>query len=55
MKAEVKGSTLPVLEMILEPDEAVISTHGDLAWMSANMQLSQTRQRQPAAVASWRG
>jgi uncharacterized protein (TIGR00266 family) len=42
MKAEVKGSTLPVLEMILEPGEAVISTHGDLAWMSANVQLSQS-------------
>jgi uncharacterized protein (AIM24 family) len=42
MKAEVKGSTLPVLEMILEPGEAVVSTHGDLAWMSANMQLSQS-------------
>ena len=42
MKADVKGSTLPVLEMILEPGEAVVSTHGDLAWMSANMQLSQT-------------
>ena len=42
MKAEIKGSTLPVLEMILDPGEAVVSTHGDLAWMSANMQLSQT-------------
>ena len=42
MKADVKGSTLPVLELILEPGEAVVSTHGDLAWMSANMQLSQT-------------
>ena len=41
MKAEVKGSILPVLEMILDPGEAVVSTHGDLAWMSANMQLSQ--------------
>ncbi|MGD0985713.1 MAG: AIM24 family protein [Acidimicrobiales bacterium] len=42
MKAEVKGSILPVLELILDPGEAVVSTHGDLAWMSANMQLSQT-------------
>lgn len=42
MKAEVKGSTLPVLEMLLDPGEAVVSTHGDLAWMSANMQLTQT-------------
>jgi uncharacterized protein (AIM24 family) len=42
MKAEVKGSTLPVLEMILDPGEAVVSTHADLAWMTTNMQLSQT-------------
>lgn len=42
MKAEVKGSILPVLEFILDPGDAVISTHGDLAWMSANMQLSQS-------------
>jgi uncharacterized protein (AIM24 family) len=41
MKADVKGTTLPVLEMILEPGEAVVSTHGDLAWMTANMQMSQ--------------
>jgi uncharacterized protein (AIM24 family) len=42
MKADVKGSILPVLELILEPGEAVVSTHGDLAWMTPNIQLSQT-------------
>jgi uncharacterized protein (AIM24 family) len=42
MQANVKGTTMPVLEMVLEPGEALISTHGDLSWMSANMQLSQT-------------
>jgi uncharacterized protein (TIGR00266 family) len=41
MKAEVKGSTLPVLEFILDPGEVVITTHGDLAWMTANIQMSQ--------------
>ena len=44
MQAEIKGTTMPVLEMLLEPGEALISTHGDLSWMSANMQLSQTTQ-----------
>ncbi|MGH9291277.1 MAG: AIM24 family protein [Acidimicrobiales bacterium] len=44
MKAEVKGSTLPVLEMTLEPGEEIISNHGELAWMTANMQMSQTAQ-----------
>ncbi|HTZ07511.1 MAG TPA: AIM24 family protein [Acidimicrobiales bacterium] len=42
MQATIKGSTMPVLEMLLDPGEAVISTHGDLSWMTANMQLSQT-------------
>ncbi|HEV2361547.1 MAG TPA: AIM24 family protein [Acidimicrobiales bacterium] len=42
MKAEVKGTTMPVLEMMLDPGEALISTHGELSWMSANMQLTQT-------------
>jgi uncharacterized protein (AIM24 family) len=42
MQANVKGTTMPVLEMVLEPGEALVSTHGDLSWMTANMQLSQT-------------
>ncbi len=42
MQAEVKGSTLPLLEMVLEPGESVISAHGELSWMSANVQLTQT-------------
>lgn len=42
MNAEIKGTTLPVLEMILEPGESVVSTHGELSWMSANMTMSQT-------------
>ncbi len=42
MQAEVKGSTLPLLEMVLEPGESVISAHGELSWMSSNVQLTQT-------------
>ena len=42
MQADVKGTTMPLLEMILDPGESVISTHGDLSWMTANMQLTQT-------------
>ncbi len=42
MDAQVKGSTMPVLEMILEAGESIISTHGVLSWMSANVQLTQT-------------
>jgi uncharacterized protein (TIGR00266 family) len=42
MKADVKGTTMPVLEVLLEPGERVISTHGSLSWMSPNLQMSQT-------------
>lgn len=42
MQADIKGTTMPVLELLLDPGEAIISTHGDLSWMSANMHLSQT-------------
>jgi uncharacterized protein (AIM24 family) len=38
----VKGTTLPLLEVILEAGESVISTHGELSWMSANVQLTQS-------------
>ena len=42
MKAEVKGTTMPVLEVSLESGESVISTHGELSWMTPNMQMTQT-------------
>ncbi|HEV3130436.1 MAG: AIM24 family protein [Acidimicrobiales bacterium] len=42
MQAEVKGTTMPLLEMILESGESIISSHGELSWMSPNVQLSQT-------------
>jgi uncharacterized protein (TIGR00266 family) len=42
MNAEVKGSTLPVLEMILDPGDVLISDHGELSWMTSNVQMSQT-------------
>jgi uncharacterized protein (TIGR00266 family) len=42
MQGEVKGSTMPVLEMALEAGESVVSTHGELSWMSTNVQMSQT-------------
>ncbi|MGO8871580.1 MAG: AIM24 family protein [Acidimicrobiales bacterium] len=42
MNAEVKGATMPLLEITLEPDESVVSTHGELSWMSANVQMSQS-------------
>ena len=42
MDFAVKGTVLPVLEAVLQPGEGLISTHGDLGWMSPTIQLSQT-------------
>jgi uncharacterized protein (AIM24 family) len=42
MEATIKGTTLPVLEITLKQGESVISTHGELSWMSPNIVLSQT-------------
>ena len=42
MKADIKGTTMPVLEITLESGESVISTHGELSWMTPNMRMSQS-------------
>jgi uncharacterized protein (TIGR00266 family) len=42
MKVEVKGTTLPILEVVLDAGEEVVSTHGELSWMTTNIQMSQT-------------
>jgi uncharacterized protein (TIGR00266 family) len=42
MQAEIKGTTMPVLEVTVQPGEQLISTHGELSWMTANIQMSQT-------------
>ncbi len=41
MDAQIKGTTMPVLEVTLQQGEQVISTHGELSWMTPNVQLSQ--------------
>jgi uncharacterized protein (TIGR00266 family) len=41
MQAEIKGTTMPVLEVTLEQGEQVVSTHGELSWMTPNIQMSQ--------------
>lgn len=42
MQAEVKGGNMPILEVTLTPGEEVITPHGELSWMSPNVQMSQT-------------
>lgn len=42
MQAQVKGTTMPMLEVTLDAGEHVVSTHGGLAWMSDSIEMSQT-------------
>ncbi len=42
MQVEIKGSTLPVLEIQLAHKDAVVSMHGELSWMTATVHMSQT-------------
>jgi uncharacterized protein (AIM24 family) len=41
MQAEIKGTTMPILEVSLDHGEQVISTHGELAWMTQGVQMAQ--------------
>src|SRR6201993_2820597 len=40
MQSQIVGTTMPVLEFILEPNEAIISEAGELSWMSSSIQLT---------------
>ena len=40
MQSRVTGTTMPVLEFILEPNESVISEAGELSWMGASIQMT---------------
>jgi uncharacterized protein (AIM24 family) len=42
MQAEIKGSTMPILEVALAQGEQVVSTHGELAWMTTSIKMSQS-------------
>jgi uncharacterized protein (AIM24 family) len=42
MEATIKGTTMPVLEVTLQAGEEVISTHGELSWMTPDVQMSQS-------------
>ncbi|MCL5047675.1 MAG: AIM24 family protein [Firmicutes bacterium] len=42
METEIKGTTMQILEVTLNPGESVISTHGELSWMTPNISMSQT-------------
>ena len=39
MQAEIKGTTMPILEVSLDQGEQVVSAHGELAWMTERVQM----------------
>jgi uncharacterized protein (TIGR00266 family) len=40
MQSRILGTTMPVLEFALEPNDAVISEAGELSWMSSSVQMN---------------
>ena len=40
MQSRITGTTMPVLEFILEPNESIISEAGELSWMSSSIQMT---------------
>lgn len=44
MQHEVIGSTMPVLEIALEPGESIVAVSGELSWMTSAIELNTTTQ-----------
>ena len=42
METRVVGTTMPVLEVGLEPGEAVVAEAGEMSWMTPNVELRTT-------------
>ena len=40
MQSRTIGTTMPVLEFVLEPNDAIISEAGELSWMGSSIQLT---------------
>ncbi|HYM21722.1 MAG TPA: TIGR00266 family protein [Vicinamibacterales bacterium] len=40
MQSRIIGTTMPVLEFTMEPNEAIISEAGELSWMGSSIQLT---------------
>jgi uncharacterized protein (TIGR00266 family) len=40
MQNRIVGTTMPVLEFILDPNESIISEAGELSWMGASIQMT---------------
>ncbi len=40
MRSQITGTTMPVLEFVLDPTESIISEAGELSWMSSSIQMT---------------
>src|ERR1700730_10117719 len=40
MQSRITGTTMPVLEFILDPNESIISEAGELSWMSSSIHMT---------------
>src|SRR5580700_1912346 len=40
MQSRITGTTMPVLEFALEPNDAIISEAGELSWMGSSIQMT---------------
>jgi len=40
MQTRIQGTTMPVLEVQLDPNESVFSESGELSWMTQSIQLT---------------
>ena len=40
MQARITGTTMPVLEFVLDPNESIISEAGELSWMGSSIQMT---------------
>jgi uncharacterized protein (TIGR00266 family) len=40
MQSRILGTTMPVLEVLLQPGEAIISEAGELSWMTSTIQMT---------------
>jgi uncharacterized protein (TIGR00266 family) len=44
METEIHGTTLPVLELTLNPGEKIVSEAGEMSWMTQSVQMTTTTQ-----------
>ena len=42
MRPQITGTTMPILEIGLDPGEAIVAEPGELAWMTANVRMNTT-------------